>query len=469
MRDKQPKLSGLLIVLSVFLVAAGAMFLMAASVLPYEWVRLWLDRFAADGSADAYTRTVHLAIVARLRYVGVGSIALGVVVYGARRSLAVAARRLRIATGDLLRDAGRGARRLWSEESTYLLTLLAIVGTGIGTRLWFLGAPIRYDEAFTFLNYARDPLILGLTRYDMPNNHLFHTLLVHVAFRLLGDAPWALRVPTFLAGVLVMPATYLAVRVLYGRDAALLASALVATSMAAIEISTYARGYAIVTLLFLALVCLSAYLRRTDNAAGWALFAGLGAVALYTVPTGLYAIAAVAGWLLLETWAGDLTVAPRRFVLRLAWAVAATAVLTAVLYAPILIRTDPRTLLATNPIVAVKVTPVPWGEFLAGNAEKAVDTWRRWASDRASWLQAVWLAGIAAALILHRGVGRHRVPFVAGFLVGSVPILLVQRVVPPSRIWVFLLPLFAGMGAAGALHLIGWSLPRRTRSACRTA
>jgi len=54
------------------------------------------------------------------------------------------------------------------------------------------------------------------------------------------------------------------------------------------------------------------------------------------------------------------------------------------------------------------------------------------------------------------------VPFVAGFLLGCAPILLAQRVVPPSRIWIFLLPIFAGMGAAGVLHLIGRSLPRRT-------
>jgi hypothetical protein len=295
----------------------------------------------------------------------------------------------------------------------------------------------------------------------MPNNHLFHTFLVHIAYRLLGDAPWALRVPTFLAGVFVMPATYLAVRVLYGRDAALLGTALVATSMAGIEISTYARGYSTVTLLFLALVCLGAYLRRTDSAAGWALFAGLGTLALYTVPTGLYALATVVGWLLLEAWAGGLAVAPWRFVRRLALAVATTALLTAMLYAPILIRTDLFTLLAANPIVAMKVRPVAWGAFLAGNSGRAVDTWGRWASDRAFWLQALWLVGIAVALLLHRRVGRSRVPFAAGFLMGGVPILVAQRVVPPSRVWVFLLPVVAGMGAAGVLHLLGRTMPRR--------
>jgi hypothetical protein len=456
--------AALVLTISVLLVAVGAGLLAAQGLVPYEWVRHWLDRFAADGSADAYTSVVHAGIVGRLRYVGLGLILAGALVYAVRQRLGNVGSALAASTAALIRDAVRGVRRAWTEMSIgHRVALLAILGAGIGIRLSLLpGWPMRYDEAFTFLNYARDPLILGLTRYDMPNNHLFHTFLVHIAYRLLGDAPWMLRMPTFLAGVFVMPATYLSVRVLHGRDAALLATALVATSMAGIEISTYARGYSTVTLLFLALVCLGAYLRRTDSAAGWALFAGLGTLTLYTIPTGLYALATVVGWLLLEAWAGDLTVAPRRFVLHLAQAVAATALLTAMLYAPILIRTDLVTLITSNPIVAVKVSPVPLRGFLVGNAGRAVDTWGRWASDRAFWLQALWLVGIAVALLLHSRVGRHRVPFMAGFLLGCAPVLLAQRVVPPSRVWVFLLPVFAGMGAAGALYLMRWSLPRPT-------
>jgi hypothetical protein len=452
--------------LPILLGAGGLLLLAAAGLVPYEWIRHWLDRFAADGSADAYTAAIHQGIVRRLRYAGLGLLALGIVLHRVRHRLAAGVRAVAAGAVALLRDGTRSVQRMWSAASTgHRVALLLIVSVGIGARLWLLGVPMRYDESFTFLNYARDPLLLGLTRYDLPNNHLFHTALVHVAYGLLGDAPWALRMPAFLGGVLTIPATYLAVRVLYGRDAALLASAVVATSMAAIEGSTNARGYSIVTLLFLALLCLGAYLRRTDNVAGWALFPGLGALALYTIPTGVYAVAAVAGWLLLEAWTGDVTVARRRFVLRLAGAVAVTMLLTALLYAPILIRTDLVTLLATNPVVAIKVRPIPWGDFLVGNAGKVVEAWRRWASDWAWPIQAVWLAGIVTALVSHRRVGRTPVPFPAGFVVGALPILLAQRVVPPARIWVFLWPIVAGMGAAGLLHLIGrligWLRSRR--------
>ena len=454
-----------LLLLSLVLGLAGAGLLAGATLIPYETIRHWLDRFAADGSADAYTAAIHAGIVGRLRYAGLGLGLLGILLYLARRRVPVAGRALAASAARLWCDIAEGAREAWADVPIgHRVAFVGILAAGIGVRLWHLEGPMRYDEAFTFLNYAREPLILGLTRYDMPNNHLFHTALVHGAYRLLGDAPWALRVPALVAGILVMPATALAVRTLYGRDAALLATALMASSMAALGTSTNARGYSLVTLLFLALVSLGAYLRRTDRGAGWILFAGLGALALYTVPTASYALATVAVWLLLEAWAGDLGVPARRFVLRLTGAVVATGLLTTLLYAPILIRTDPATLLATSPVVAAKVNPVSFDAFLAGNAVKLVDTWHRWASDLTTGLQALWLVGIAAALVWHRRLGRTRVPLVAGFLLGGIPVLVAQRVVPPSRIWIFLLPVFAGMGAAGVLHLAGWLWPPERRA-----
>jgi hypothetical protein len=123
--------------LSGLLVAVSAL-LAAASVLPYEWVRLWLDRFAADGSADAYTRAIHLAIAGRLRYVGIGLLGLGAVGYGARGWLVTAGRRFWVAAGALLRDLGPRLRRLMSEEpASYRVTSRSCRGS-VARRLWAL-------------------------------------------------------------------------------------------------------------------------------------------------------------------------------------------------------------------------------------------------------------------------------------------------------------------------------------------
>src|SRR5919204_3963186 len=109
---------------------------------------------------------------------------------------------------------------------------------------------MRGDEAFTYTEYASLPWFVALGDYTYPNNHLLHTLLVHGAARLLGPEPWALRLPAFVAGVLLVPATYLAARALYGPTTALIAAGLVSASGWLTLYATNARGYSLVLLCF---------------------------------------------------------------------------------------------------------------------------------------------------------------------------------------------------------------------------
>ena len=63
----------------------------------------------------------------------------------------------------------------WEWIGLIIATTLAIV-----LRARELSQPIRYDEAATWLDYASQPLGRALSDYRFPNNHLFHTLLVHL-------------------------------------------------------------------------------------------------------------------------------------------------------------------------------------------------------------------------------------------------------------------------------------------------
>src|SRR5450631_3222237 len=45
-------------------------------------------------------------------------------------------------------------------------------------RIAHLRQPMRYDEAWTFVHYASQPLSVALSDYSFPNNHVFHSLLV---------------------------------------------------------------------------------------------------------------------------------------------------------------------------------------------------------------------------------------------------------------------------------------------------
>jgi len=83
-----------------------------------------------------------------------------------------------------------------------------------------LHQPMRHDEANTFSELASRPLYYALSIYSAPNNHLLHTLLVHLSYSLFGNYPWAIRLPAFVAGLLLIPVSYAAAHILYGYDAA---------------------------------------------------------------------------------------------------------------------------------------------------------------------------------------------------------------------------------------------------------
>src|SRR5436190_878455 len=92
------------------------------------------------------------------------------------------------------------------EKSTVCVTLknrLPIMGGlilflfGISGRWYLIREPVRGDEAATFLRYAHFPLRFIATTYDLPNNQIFHSMTVHLFYRLMGISEIALRLPAF--------------------------------------------------------------------------------------------------------------------------------------------------------------------------------------------------------------------------------------------------------------------------------
>src|SRR5262249_43061913 len=74
------------------------------------------------------------------------------------------------------------------------LGIVLVIGTAL--RLYYsLAEPMRYDEAYTFNEYASPSLYDALSLYTFPNNHIFHSALVHLSILAFGDRPWAVRLP----------------------------------------------------------------------------------------------------------------------------------------------------------------------------------------------------------------------------------------------------------------------------------
>jgi hypothetical protein len=330
------------------------------------------------------------------------------------------------------------------------VALITLAGAVLRAR--YLSQPMRYDEAFTYLAYASQPLAKGLARYDYPNNHLLHTLLAHLTTGVLGNHPWSLRLPAYTAGVALVPAWWWAVRGLYPGAAGLLTAGLVAGSSPLVEFSTNARGYMLVALDCALLVGAATALLRRATLLRWAGLAVLIALGLWTIPVALLPVGAVAAWLGVEALARRPPGGRSRFLAGLALALVAAGCLTVALYLPVL-RGWGVDAVAGNRFVA----PVGRDVFLRRLPGSLEGAWQLAVRDAPRALVLVLLAGVALGLLGHRRLGAQRVPLLPVAVIWCAGLVLVQRVVPFARVWLFLFPVVFGTAAAGLTML--W--PRR--------
>ncbi|MCA9218952.1 MAG: hypothetical protein KDA71_01420, partial [Planctomycetales bacterium] len=86
---------------------------------------------------------------------------------------------------------------------------MAVVAIGLSIAIGLTiykaaSAPISYDEAYTFLRFARKHTGEILSDYQYPNNHILHTLAVRMTTRWFGDSLLAIRLPGLLGGIALL-------------------------------------------------------------------------------------------------------------------------------------------------------------------------------------------------------------------------------------------------------------------------
>ena len=84
-------------------------------------------------------------------------------------------------------DAPRARGTAWA--------LVALLGIGLGLRLYHLGPGLWYDEIETLVEYVRSPLGRIITDYHSTNQHPLYSVLAHFSIATLGESGAALRAP----------------------------------------------------------------------------------------------------------------------------------------------------------------------------------------------------------------------------------------------------------------------------------
>ena len=260
---------------------------------------------------------------------------------------------------------------------------------------------------------------------------------MHMVTAVFGSSLWAVRASTFVAGVLIVPATYVMMRLYQGKDAALLSVALVSASSPLIEYSFNARGYSLEALLIVISATLAGFAVLRDSQGAWLALPVSASLALYAIPAAIYGVWGVFLYVLLarhEQW---------RKMLKL-WA--ATAVLTVILYAPV-VATVGLSAITNNQWVA----PIARSTWPSAFASELRHLWTYWNMDLPAVLGFLVAAGALATLL---NKGSRQSPPLSVFLciVGvACAVTALQSVVPPRRSWLFLLPFWLSVSAAGCV------------------
>ncbi|RKY36024.1 MAG: hypothetical protein DRP73_04055, partial [Candidatus Omnitrophota bacterium] len=221
-------------------------------------------------------------------------------------------------------------------------------------RLSFIFRPIGYDEALSFLVFGCKPLKESLTNYVIPNNHLFHTFLVHMVTAVLPPYPWIIRLPAFVAGVVMVPCSYFVFELLYSPQIALLASGMITASSILVEYSVSARGYTLMIVCFLLSLGAMLKVMRDDRFKWWFLFVISSVLGFYTMPVMIYPF----GFTLLLIPLVFKTRINKKFVNKFLLAILIISLVVFILYLPVVCKTG------INRLVEIPTfRPIPLSEI----------------------------------------------------------------------------------------------------------
>jgi hypothetical protein len=170
-----------------------------------------------------------------------------------------------------------------SSASKYV-ALCFIVVTAIVLRALYLDSPIRYDEAFSYLNFIRHPFYSIITDYSYPNNHVLYSLFSKMTVVVLGASRYTVRLTACFAGVGVIFCGYFLFSKLYDEATSFLIAFGLAVLPIMVDMSVNGRGYSMLVLFFLVSV-LSMTCWIHSNSRKWLIYTIIFfAMGLYTIP-----------------------------------------------------------------------------------------------------------------------------------------------------------------------------------------
>jgi uncharacterized membrane protein len=338
------------------------------------------------------------------------------------------------------------------KDPSYLYWCLgAITLIGAVIRFWRISQPIAYDEAYTFIYYATRDFKHILADYSAPNNHIFHTILVRLFYDIFGKQPWVVRGPALLAGILCIPAAYFFARRIFNAPQSLAGAMLVALTPWFINYSVNGRGYTLIILFSLLLANLGALLTQHQSRIALGAYAVVAALGFYTIPIFLYPMAGVSLWVLVthltapEPWK-ERSIKTRDFLL----ACFLGGILTLILYLPVILFGTGFRSITSNEIVESRA----WSAFVENLQPRITKTWESWTAGFSQAVKNLLMIGFLLSVFFYRKASNQRLPLQVFLILAVAIVLVIQRVAPLARVWMYLDAFYLIFAAGGLVWLL---------------
>lgn len=336
------------------------------------------------------------------------------------------------------------------------MRVLMVLGFAALLRISYLDAPVRFDEANAFNQYAAHSLTWVIQGTEDNTNQPLHTAAMHISYRLFGDSPIGLRFPAWASGVLLLATLYAVTRRVYDEQTALIAVAL-STGLAPLVLFSI-NGQGFMTLAWLTLLMFLAADRIAhkppDTLRYWTgAFGVLLVLAFWIDPVLMaYPAAGILGWFLLETLAQP-PGSQRQHRLRLVGIMVVVSIVVMIASYRLLVVRWPFDALIAEPRLTA---PDLYETLLA-----LPDSLLRYLHLGLAFPLAQFLFVAACiAPLLHERMSRQRVPVLIVAVLMVIPVAAFQGGLPESdRRWLFLVPLYVMAAASGLQVMLTWLIP----------
>ena len=427
-----------------------------ASLQSYDTLTTLLNQLASDGNFESFTGTLYQRLKLPFVFVGISLIALaGFLLIQWKKTEAWIQKfpseskrffaLLREDTVTFVQDTKASiVNQGWLTNSA----LAGIVFVALILRLKNLNLPLSHDEAYMYNAFASRSFWHIVTNYHLPNNHVLLSIIIKIVTGVFGNHVWTLRLPTIIAGVLMVPASYYFGKRFYSVETGLLSSILVAVFPILVQYSVLARGYAIIALSTLLIFTLTDYVRVNKNRFVWLLIVVLSALGFFTIPIMLFPWGALYIWLIVSYIFKDTRSYKAEFDFLKYWVSSGiiTAVITVLLYTPIIIYSYNR--FFGNGFIA----PLEWDILLVTIWTRLRNTWIEWTEFIPVWISFLGILGFLISLVFHKKFSRQKFSPQLAFFIWIAAMLIVRRPDMLPRFWLFLTAPILVWSAAGIVE-----------------